>query len=104
MSVDLPTPESIESCAADPTGHHLAVARKVLAFPIPLFIQITNNSAVAAGAGDQVKGARIAADPISPDQPIQAGAAGSCFHDAGDQMHAGSRKTVAFKGEHVLIG
>ena len=52
MSVDLPTPECIEACAADPTGHHLAVARKVLAFPIPLLVEITNNSAVAAGVGD----------------------------------------------------
>ena len=104
MSVDLPTPECIEACAADPAGHHLAVARKVLAFPIPLFIEITNNSAVAAGAGDQAEGACIGADAIGPDQPIQAGAAAACFHNAGNQMHAGSRKTVAIKGEHILIG
>ena len=105
MSVDLPTPECIEACAADPTGHHLAVARKVLAFPIPLFIQITNNSAVAAaGAGDQAEGARVGANPIGPDQPIQAGAAAACFHDPGNQMHAGSRQAVAIKGEHILIG
>ena len=76
MSVELPTPECIEACAADPTGHHLAVARKVLAFPIPLFIQITNNSAFAIGSGGQGKGARIGADAIGPDQPIQVGAAG----------------------------
>ena len=104
MSVDLPTPECIEACAADPTGHHLAVARKVLAVPIPLLVEITHNSAVAAGAGDQVEGGRIGADPIGPDQAIQAGAAGACFHNAGNQMHAGSRQTVAIKGEHILVG
>ena len=97
MSVELPTPECIEACAADPTGHHLAITRKVLAFPIPLFIQITHNSAVATGAGDQVEGSCIGADAIGPDQPIQAGAAGPCFHNARNQMHARRRKTVAFK-------
>ena len=75
MSVALPTPECIEACAADSTGHHLAIARKVFAFPIPLFVEITNNGAVALGAGDQIEGACIGADTIRPDQSIQAGAA-----------------------------
>ena len=104
MSVDLPTPERIEACATDSTGHHLAVARKVLAFPIPLLVEITNNSAVATGASDQVEGPRIGADAIGPDQPIEAGGVGSCFHNAGKQMHTGSRQTVAIKGEHIPIG
>ena len=47
MRVGLPTPECIEASAADSTGHHLAVARKVLAFPIPLLIEIVDITAYA---------------------------------------------------------
>ena len=47
MSVGLPTTECIEASAADSTGHHLAVARKVLFFPIPLLIKIVDIAAYA---------------------------------------------------------
>ena len=104
VSIDLPTPESIESCAADPTGHHLAVARKVFALPIPLFVEITDNCAAATGVGDQVEGACIGADAVGPNQTIQACAVASRFHNAWNQMHAGSRQTVAIKAEHIAIG
>ena len=69
MSVDLPPPECIESVPR--IRGAIWPYPGVLALPIPLFIQISNNSAVAAGARDQAEAAPFVQIPSAQISPFR---------------------------------
>ena len=88
-----------------PAGPAVSDTNPMLRTPAPFASGYQKPPAPTGTTPGGGSGAEGAGGPPAPGQmPGQAGAAGACFHDPGNQMHACSRQAVAIKGEHILIG